>query len=279
MAKGLQKRVRLPGFGVTLGVTVFYISVMILVPFAALVLKGASLSLHGFIEIVTAPRVMAALRLSLVTALIAAAVNVIFGVMAAWVLTRYSFPGKRLLDAVVDLPFALPTAVAGIALTAMFAPTGGLGAMLARFGIRIAFTPAGIFVALLFVGVPFVVQTLQPVIENLDHRVEEAAETLGASPIQIFFRVILPPLVPAALSGFSLAFARGLGEYGSVVFISGNMPLRTEVAPQVIMTKLQQFDAAGATAVAIVLLIVSFVLLSVVRLAEWRVSVWRTGMR
>lgn len=279
MANRFQRRVLLPGFGVTLGVTVCYVSVMILLPCTALVLKTASLNFHGFYEIVTAPRVMAALRLSLLTALIAAGINVVFGVPAAWVLARYSFPGKRLFDAVVDLPFALPTAVAGIALTTMFSPTGGLGATLERLGIKVVFTPAGIVVALVFIGLPFVVRTLQPVIESLDHRVEEAAETLGASPVQVFFRVILPPLVPAVLSGFSLAFARGVGEYGSVVFISGNMPLRTEIAPLVIMTKLQQYDYAGATAVAVVLLIISFVLLSVVRLIERRVGFWRTGVQ
>ncbi|MDN5326050.1 MAG: sulfate/thiosulfate transport system permease protein [Moorella sp. (in: firmicutes)] len=279
MAKEIKGRVVLPGFGMTLGVTLFYVSVMILLPFAALVLKSASLSLHEFYETVTAPRVTAALRLSLLTAWIAASINVVFGVPAAWVLSRYSFPGKRLLDAMVDLPFALPTAVAGIALTAMFGPTGGPGAILGRLGVKIAFTPAGIVVALVFIGLPFVVRTLQPVIESLDRRMEEAAATLGASPAQVFFRVILPPLVPALLSGFSLAFARGIGEYGSVVFISGNMPMRTEIAPLVIMTKLQQFDYAGATAVAVVLLIVSFIVLSAVRLMELRAGFWRTGVR
>ncbi|MDI3257100.1 MAG: sulfate ABC transporter permease subunit CysT [Kyrpidia sp.] len=279
MASGLNRRALLPGFGLAFGVTIFYVSVMILLPFAALALKAASLSLHEFYETVSSPRVVAALRLSFLTALVAAGINVAFGVPAAWVLSRYSFPGKRLLDAMVDLPFALPTAVAGIALTAMFGPNGWLGAILERLGVKIAFTPAGIVVALVFIGVPFVVRTLQPVIESLDRRVEEAAETLGASPAQVFFRVILPPLVPALLSGFSLAFARGIGEYGSVVFISGNMPMRTEIAPLVIMGKLQQFDYAGATAVAVVLLIVSFIVLSAVRLAEWRAGFWRTGAR
>ncbi|MDI3257481.1 MAG: sulfate ABC transporter permease subunit CysT [Kyrpidia sp.] len=279
MAGGPKGRILLPGFGMTLGVTVFYVCVMILIPFAVLVLKTASLNLHGFYETVTAPRVMAALRLSLLTALMAACINVVFGVPAAWVLSRYSFPGKRLLDAVVDLPFALPTAVAGIALTSMFGPAGGPGAILERFGVRVAFTPVGIVVALAFIGLPFVVRTLQPVIESLDRRVEEAAATLGASPAQVFFRVILPPLVPAVLSGFSLAFARGVGEYGSVVFISGNMPMRTEIAPVVIMTKLQQFDYAGAAAVAVVLLIVSLVVMSLVRLIELRAGFWRTGVR
>jgi sulfate transport system permease protein len=222
-----------------------------------------------FWETVTAPRVVASYRLSFVASLIAAAVNSVFGVLAAWVLTRYRFPGRRLMDALVDLPFALPTAVAGIALTTLYAPNGWVGSRLAPLGIQVAYAPLGVMLALTFIGLPFVVRTVQPVLQDLEVEVEEAAASLGASRGQIFWRVILPMLGPAILTGFALSFARAIGEYGSVVFISGNMPFRTEIAPLLIMTKLEQFDYAGATAIAVVMLGVSFLLLLAINLLQW----------
>jgi len=251
----------LPGFGLTMGITVLYLSLIVLIPLAMLPARTMTMSWAAFRETITDPRVMASYRLSLFASLSAAAINAVFGALVAWVLARYSFPGRRLVDALIDLPFALPTAVAGIVLTTLYAPTGWLGAPLARSGIEVAFTPLGVIVALIFIGLPFVVRALQPVIEDLDAEVEEAATSLGASRPDVLWRVILPNLVPAWLTGFALALARAIGEYGSVVFISGNMPMRTEISPFLIVTKLEQYDYPGATAIAVVMLSISFMLL------------------
>lgn len=258
----------LPGFGISLGFTVTYLSLVVLVPLAALLLFATRLSPADFWATVTTQRVAAAFGLSFRTALIAALLNSVFGLLAAWVLVRYRFPGRRVLDALVDLPFALPTAVAGIALTALLAPSGWVGARLAPLGVKVAFTELGVIVALMFISLPFVVRTLQPVLQDLEPEVEEAAFSLGATRIQTFSRVILPGLWPSLLTGFALAFARALGEYGSVVFISGNMPGKTEIVPLVIMTKLEQFDYEGATAIAVVLLAASFALLLFINLIQ-----------
>jgi sulfate transport system permease protein len=251
----------LPGFGLSLGYTVFYFSLIVLIPLSAIVLRTARLSWSEFIAAVGSQRVLAAYRLSIVTSLLAAAVNTVFGLLVAWVLVRYRFPGKRLIDAIIDLPFALPTAVAGIVLTTLYAPTGWIGGPLAKLGITAVFTPLGIVIALTFIGLPFVVRTVQPVLEGVGRDFEEAAHSLGASRVSTFFRVILPEIRPALLTGFALAFARGLGEYGSVVFISGNMPMKTEIAPLLIVNRLEEFDYSGATAIALVMLAGSFALL------------------
>jgi sulfate transport system permease protein len=251
----------LPGFGLSFGFTLFYLCLIVLLPLSALVLKATTQGWQPFWNAVTAPRVLASYRLSFGASMVGAVLNGIFGLVVAWVLVRYRFPGRRLADSLVDLPFALPTAVAGIALTAVYAPNGWLGKPLAALGVKVAFQPLGVVVALTFIGLPFVVRTLEPVIEALDPEVEEASASLGASRWQTFARVILPALLPAWLTGLALAFARALGEYGSVVFISGNMPMRTEIAPLAIMTKLEQYDYAGATAIAVVMLAASFVLL------------------
>jgi sulfate transport system permease protein len=251
----------LPGFGLTLGYTMVYLSLLVLIPLSAVFIRSLGLGWGHFWDVVTAPRVTASLRLSFGASLIAALINVVFGLIVAWVLVRYTFPFKRLIDAIVDLPFALPTAVAGIALTALYAPNGWLGMWLKPLGINVAFTPLGIVVALTFIGLPFVVRTLQPVLEDLDREVEQAAATLGASAVQAFVRVILPALWPALLTGFALAFARAVGEYGSVIFIAGNMPMKSEIAPLLIVTKLEQYDYAGATAIAVVMLVLSFALM------------------
>lgn len=263
-----QRRGVLPGFGLSLGYTLFYLCFLILLPLSALAIKTAGLGPAEFFRVATEERAVAAYVLSFGTALSAALVNAVFGVLVAWVLVRYSFPGKHLADALVDLPFALPTAVAGIALTAIYAETGWIGAPLAELGVKVAFTPLGILVALIFIGVPFVVRTVQPVLEAFDASTEEAAAALGATRWQTFRKVILPPLLPAVLTGFALAFARGVGEYGSVVFISGNMPLETEIAPLLIVTKLEQYDYAGATAIASVMLMVSFATLLGINLLQ-----------
>ena len=260
MSRALTRRV-LPGFGLTMGITVLYLSLIVLIPLATLPAKTLTMTWPAFRDTITDPRVVASYRLTLSASLIAASVNAVFGFAVAWVLARYSFPGRRIVDALIDLPFALPTAVAGIVLTTLYAPNGWLGAPLARYGIRVAFTPLGIVVALIFIGLPFVVRTLQPVIEDLDPEIEEAATSLGARRVDVLLRVVLPNLIPAWLTGFALAFARALGEYGSVVFISGNMPMRTEISPLLIVTKLEQYDYAGATAIAVVMLAMSFVLL------------------
>jgi sulfate transport system permease protein len=251
----------LPGFRLTLGFTLFYLVLVVLVPLATLPARAAAAGWGPLWAALTEPRVVAAYRLSIGASLAAALVNAVFGLVVAWVLVRYPFPGRRLVNAAVDLPFALPTAVAGIALTTLYAPNGWIGSRLGEWGIKVAFTPLGVTVALIFIGLPFVVRTLQPVIEALDADVEEAAVSLGASRGQTFVRVLLPQLYPAWITGAALAFARALGEYGSVVFISGNMPMKTEIAPLLIMTKLEQYDYAGATAIASVLLALSFLLL------------------
>jgi sulfate transport system permease protein len=265
-----RKHSVLPGFGLTMGFTLFYLSLVVLIPLSTLFLKSAALGPAGFWSAVTAPRVLASYELSFGAALAGASINAAFGLVVAWVLVRYRFPGHRLIDALVDLPFALPTAVAGIALVSLYAPNGWLGRPLAAAGVKVAFTPLGVVVALTFIGLPFVVRTLQPVIESLDPEVEEAAASLGASRGQTFLRIILPALAPAWITGFALAFARAVGEYGSVVFIAGNMPMRTEISPLLIITKLEQYDYAGATAIAVVMLTASFVLLlGINRLQSW----------
>lgn len=265
----------LPGFGLSLGFTLVYLSLIVLLPLSAAFLKTSGMTLAAFWETITSPRVLASYRLSFGASLVAGALNAFFGLIVAWVLVRYRFPGKRVVDALVDLPFALPTAVAGIALAAIYAENGWIGSLLKPYGIKVAYTELGVLVALTFIGLPFVVRTLQPVIENLEPELEEAAATLGASRLQTLRRVILPELLPALLTGFALAFARALGEYGSVVFISGNMPLRTEITPLLIITKLEQYDYRGATALAVVMLVASFALLLLINtLQKW--SNWRT---
>ena len=260
----------LPGFRVTMGFTIFYLCAIVLLPLFTLPARTAAMGWDAFWQTVSDPRVVASYKLSVGAALLAACINAVFGLVVAWVLARYQFAGKRIVDAFIDLPFALPTAVAGITLTTLYAPNGWLGAPLEKYGVRVAFTPLGITVALVFIGLPFVVRTLQPVIEDLDVEIEEAATSLGASRTDVLRRIILPYLYPAWLTGFALAFARAVGEYGSVVFISGNMPLRTEIAPLLIMTKLEQFDYAGATAIALVMLLLSFVLLMTINaLQAW----------
>jgi sulfate transport system permease protein len=260
----------LPGFPLALGFTLFYLALIVLAPLSTLFWKSGTLGWSGFWRAATSPRVVASYELTFGASLAAAAVNAVFGLVVAWVLVRYRFPGRRLMDALVDLPFALPTAVAGIALTTVYAPSGWLGAPLHRAGIEVAFTRLGILVALTFIGLPFVVRTLQPVLEDLDPEVEEAAASLGAGRLQTLARVVLPAIAPVWLTGFALAFARGLGEYGSVVFIAGNMPMKTEITPLVIVTKLEQYDYAGATAVALVTLVASaLLLLGLNRLQTW----------
>lgn len=264
----LKRRSVLPGFGLATGYTMLYLSIVVLIPLAALFVKTTSMTWAEFWDTVTSARVVAAYKLSLGAALAAALVNAVFGLVTAWVLVRYRFPGKRIVDALVDLPFALPTAVAGISLTALYAPNGWVGQLLAPLGVKVAFTPLGIMVALVFIGLPFVVRTVQPVLEDLDREVEEAAASLGASRLQTFVRVLLPTLFPPLLTGFALAFARALGEYGSVVFISGNMPMKTEIVPLLIITKLEQYDYAGATAIAVVMLALSFLMLLAINLLQ-----------
>jgi sulfate transport system permease protein len=256
--RSFRKPSALPGFGITFGFAVTYLSLIVLIPLAVLVARAGELGFGGIWEVATTPRVMAALRVSFFTSAAAALVNAVFGVIVAWVLVRYDFPGKRLLDAAVDLPFALPTAVAGIALAALYATNGWIGELFAPWGIKIAFTPWGILIALVFIGLPFVVRTVEPVLQDLDCEVEEASATLGATRRQTVFRVILPALAPAILTGVALAFARAVGEYGSVIFIAGNMPFVSEIAPLLIVTKLEEFDYAGAAAIATVMLAISF---------------------
>lgn len=261
----------LPGFNITFGYTILYLSLIVLIPLSALVIKTFSLSWPQFWEAATGPRVMASYRLTFGASLIAAIVNAFFGLLVAWVLVRYTFPGKKIVDALVDLPFALPTAVAGISLTAILAGNGWIGQFLEPHGIKIAFTPAGVVVALIFIGLPFVVRTVQPVLEDAEKELEEAATCLGATRWQTFSRVILPSITPALLTGFALAFARAIGEYGSVIFIAGNMPMISEITPLIIIGKLEQYDYAGATAVASVMLAISFILLLVINgLQAWQ---------
>ncbi len=264
-----SRRSVLPGFGLTLGYTLLYLGIIVLVPLSAAFIKTLSLTWEQFWSTVTAPRVLASYKLTFGVSLLAALANVVFGLLVAWVLVRYRFFGRRFVDALVDLPFALPTAVAGIALTTLYAPNGWIGRWFEPLGIKIAFTPIGIWIALTFIGLPFVVRTVQPVLEDLDAELEEAAASLGANRWQTFWRVILPPLYPPLITGFALAFARAIGEYGSVVFISGNMPMKTEITPLLIMTKLEQYDYAGATALAVVMLMLSFLLLLTINVLQW----------
>lgn len=268
MATSFKQRSILPGFGPSLGFTVLYLSLIVLIPLSATFIKTASLTWGQFWSIVTAPRAMASYRLSFGASAIAALVNLVFGLNVAWVLVRYNFPGKRLFDSLVDLPFALPTAVAGIALTAIYSRNGWLGHYLDAVGIKAAYSPLGVVIALTFTGLPFVVRTVQPVLEDLDKEVEEAAASLGAGRWQTFTRVLLPAIMPAALTGGTMAFARAVGEYGSVVFISGNMPMRTEITPLLIITKLEQYDYRGATAIAVVMLVVAFVMLLLINVLQ-----------
>ncbi|MBT62835.1 MAG: sulfate ABC transporter permease subunit CysT [Puniceicoccaceae bacterium] len=258
----------LPGFTPTMGFTIAYLSLIVLIPLSTVFLKTAGMSWAEFVEAGFSTRVLAAYKLTFGTAFLAALVNAVFGLLLAWVLVRYRFPGRRLIDGMVDLPFALPTAVAGIALTAIYSRNGWMGSWLEDLGIKVAYTPIGITIALIFIGLPFVVRTLQPVIEEIDVELEEAAATLGAGRWTIFRKVLFPTFFPALLTGFALAFARGIGEYGSVVFISGNMPMRTEIAPLLIVTKLEQYDYMGATAIALVMLVISFFLLLAINLLQ-----------
>jgi sulfate transport system permease protein len=261
----------LPGFHITLGFSIFYLCLIVLIPLSALVFKTFTLSWEQFWTAVTAPRVMASYRLTFGASLLAAMVNAVFGLLVAWVLVRYKFPGKRIVDALVDLPFALPTAVAGISLTALLAGNGWIGQLLEPHGIKLAFTPAGIVIALIFIGLPFVVRTVQPVLEDAEKELEEAATSLGATRLQTFTKVIFPSIAPALLTGFAMAFARAIGEYGSVIFIAGNMPMISEITPLIIIGKLEQYDFAGATAVALVMLVISFILLLVINgLQAWQ---------
>lgn len=266
MAK--QKNI-LPGFNLSLGYTLLYLSLIVLIPLAAAFIKTTELSFGEFWHVVTTPRVIASYKLTFGASLIGALINAVFGLLTAWVLVRYTFPGKKIIDALVDLPFALPTAVAGIALTAVYSANGWIGSLLEPHGIKVAFTPIGVVVALTFIGLPFVVRTVQPVLEDLEAETEEAAASLGANRWQTFTKVILPSLWPALLTGFALAFARAIGEYGSVIFIAGNMPMVSEITPLIIITKLEQYDYAGATAVAVVMLVISFILLLAINGLQW----------
>jgi sulfate/thiosulfate transport system permease protein len=273
-ATGTLRRLKapsiIPGFSLTLGFTLFYLLLIVLIPLSGLFIKTATLNFGEFIKIVTDPRVMHAYKISFGISIAAAFINCFFGLILAWVLTRYRFPGKKLVDAAIDLPFALPTAVAGIALTALYAPQGWIGQYLEPLGIKIAFTPLGILIALLFVGLPFVVRTVEPVLQDIDREIEEAAMSLGATRWQTFQKVIFPTLMPALLTGFAMAFARGLGEYGSVIFIAGNIPRLSEIVPLIIVIKLEQYDYAGATAIACVMLVASFILLFIINwLQKW----------
>jgi sulfate transport system permease protein len=268
--KGKRRFNALPGFGLTLGFTLFYLSALVLIPFAALVLRACGLSWEQFWELATADRALAAYRLTFGASAIAAVANAVFGTLLAWVLVRYEFPGRRFLDAMVDFPFALPTAVAGLTLANLFAANGWLGKFLVPLGIKGAFTPLGVVIALTFVGMPFAVRTLQPVIENLEREVEEVAATLGAGRLRTFISIVAPTLFPAILTGLALAFARAIGEYGSIVFISGNLPFKTEIAPYLIVMRLEEYDYSGAIALAVVLLAFSFVLLGVInQIEQW----------
>jgi sulfate transport system permease protein len=262
----------LPGFNLSLGYTIFYLSLIVLIPLSAAFIKTTELSLNEFLAVVSTPRVVASYKLTFGASFIAALINAVFGLLTAWVLVRYSFPGKKIIDALVDLPFALPTAVAGIALTAVYSNNGWIGSWLEPHGIKVAFTPLGVVVALTFIGLPFVVRTVQPVLEDLEAETEEAAASLGANRWQTFYKIIFPAVWPALLTGFALAFARAIGEYGSVIFIAGNMPMVSEITPLIIITKLEQYDYAGATAVAVVMLVISFILLFAINGLQWWLS-------
>lgn len=268
---GTKRRSALPGFGLTMGMALFWLGLIVLLPLSALVIRAAGMGWEGFAAAGLSPRALAAYRLSFGAALAAAAVNAVFGLLIAWILVRYDFPGKKLIDAAVDLPFALPTAVAGIALVALYSDNGWVGSLLAPLGVKVAYTPLGVAIALVFIGLPFIVRSVQPVLADLGRDVEEAAATLGASRLQTFARIILPAITPALLTGFALAFARGVGEYGSIIFIAGNKPFHSEIAPLLIITQLEQFDYDGATAIACVMLVLSFTMLLVVNLLQaWR---------
>ncbi|WP_038345399.1 sulfate ABC transporter permease subunit CysT [Acinetobacter sp. A47] len=258
----------LPGFGLSLGFTLAYVSLIVLIPLSAVFIKSLGIGWDGLWEILTSERILKSLQLSFSAALVAALVNVIFGLLLAWCLVRYSFPGKRIVDALVDLPFALPTAVAGIALTSLYAPTGWIGQYLSPLGIEVAYTPIGITLALIFIGLPFVVRTVQPVLSDIETELEEAASALGANRWQTITKIILPILFPALLTGFALAFARGVGEYGSVIFIAGNQPYKTEIAPLMIISRLEEYDYAGATTIAVVMLVLSFAILFLINLVQ-----------
>lgn len=268
MTKATKRQSVLPGFGPSLGYTVFYLSLIVLIPLSALVFRTAGLTWRAFIEAVTSPQVMASYRVTFGSAFIAALINAVFGTLTAWVLVRYQFPGKRLIDALVDLPFALPTAVTGITLATVYSANGWMGSLLGPLGIKVAYTPIGIIVAMTTIGLPFVVRTLQPVIEDIDVETEEASACLGANRLQTFYRVLLPLMVPSILTGFALAFARAVGEYGSVIFIAGNMPMVSEITSLLIITKLEQFDYSGATAIALVMLTVSFAMLLAINVLQ-----------
>lgn len=266
-----KKRV-IPGFNISLGITILYLSLIVLIPLMSVVIKGASLGIDGFIDTIVNQRILHGFKVSLQCALIAALINSIFGIILAWILVRYNFPFRRILDGLIDLPFALPTAVAGISLTTLYSNNGWIGAKLYSLGVESAFSKFGITIALIFIGIPFVVRNIQPVLEELDYQYEEAAKMLGASSIRIFFKVIFPEIFPAILTGFGLAFARGIGEYGSVVFIAGNMPMKTEIAPLLIMSKLEQYDYVGATSIALVMLIISFLVLFIINIIQVRTN-------
>ncbi|WPC34010.1 sulfate ABC transporter permease subunit CysT [Acinetobacter sp. YWS30-1] len=258
----------LPGFGLSLGFTLAYLSLIVLIPLSAVFIKSLGIGWESLWEILSSERILKSLQLSFSSAIIAALINVVFGLLLAWCLVRYSFPGKRIVDALVDLPFALPTAVAGIALTSLYAPTGWIGQYLDPIGIKVAYTPIGITLALIFIGIPFVVRTVQPVLSDLETELEEAASALGANRFQIVTKVIFPILLPALITGFALAFARGVGEYGSVIFIAGNQPFETEIAPLMIISRLEEYDYAGATTIAVVMLLISFVMLFLINLLQ-----------
>lgn len=266
----------LPGFGLSLGFTLAYVSFIVLIPLSAVFIKSLGIGWDGLWEILTSERILKSLQLSFSAALIASLINVIFGILLAWCLVRYNFPGKRIVDALVDLPFALPTAVAGIALTSLYAPTGWIGQHLEPLGIQVAYTPIGITLALIFIGLPFVVRTVQPVLSDIETELEEAASALGANRWQTITKIILPILFPALLTGFALAFARGVGEYGSVIFIAGNQPYKTEIAPLMIISRLEEYDYAGATTIAVVMLVLSFAILFLINLVQAWASL-RTG--
>lgn len=272
MKKSVKTNNILPGFNLSLGYTLLYLSLIVLIPLSAAFIKTTELSLHDFWAVVSAPRVVASYKLTFGASLIGALINAVFGLITAWVLVRYTFPGKKIIDALVDLPFALPTAVAGIALTAVYASNGWIGSFLESYGIKVAFTPLGIIVALTFIGLPFVVRTVQPVLQDLEAETEEAAASLGANRWQTFVKIILPAIWPALLTGFALAFARAIGEYGSVIFIAGNVPMVSEITPLIIITKLEQYEYASATAIAVVMLVISFLLLFAINGLQWWVS-------
>ncbi|HEY9062728.1 MAG TPA: sulfate ABC transporter permease subunit CysT [Pseudobacteroides sp.] len=268
----LKQKSVIPGFGITMGLSLIYITLLVLIPVSMVFLNSSGIGSAKFWDIASSERVLSALKISFGTSFLAAAINAVFGLLIAWVLERYTFPGKKIIDGLIDLPFALPTAVAGISLTTLYAQNGWIGNFFATLGIKISYTPIGITIALIFISFPFVVRTVQPVLQSIDLEVEEAAACLGATRFQTFRKVIIPELLPAVITGFALAFARALGEYGSVVFISGNMPLKTEIAPLLIRTKLEQYDYAGGTAIAAIMLVVSFIMLLIINIFQWWTS-------